>query len=318
VQGDESVQDPIGANLSDRLSGTGAEAEDAGEASSPLHIGTSIGSMPSWSGELASPLSSTASLSPSSPPSSTSSMPHPRHYKTKRRRKGLLAIVIALVLLICTGSVGTFFFHAREQAHKTTAAQTYPAYLSGNGTLAFFDPLSQEGKWHPRDAGAGGLCQFTGGAYHVSELYRDYFGWCLADGIFSGNFAFEVQLTITQGDCGGMTFRDDSNGHFYKFVICQNGTYMVNKYADYSYTNSKLLQVSNSSAIRTGLGQQNKIAVVAAGSKMIFYVNEQQIDQEQDDNNIPGKIALIANPYYHSTGDHATVVAFSNARLWTL
>ena len=50
---------PIGANLSDRLSGTGGKAGDEGEASSPLHDGTSIGTVPSCRGELASPVCST-------------------------------------------------------------------------------------------------------------------------------------------------------------------------------------------------------------------------------------------------------------------
>ena len=129
-----------------------------------------------------------------------------------------------------------------------------------------------------------------------------------------GNFALEVQLTITQGDCGGITFRDDNNGHFYKFEICQDGTYGVSKYS--SYSSGTMLQKATGSAIRPGLNQQNKMAVVSSSSTLIFYVNEQQIDQEQDSNYTPGKIALIASPF--SPNGHATDVAYSDARLWTL
>jgi hypothetical protein len=50
---------------------------------------------------------------------------------------------------------------------------------------------------------------------------------------------------------------------------------------------------------------------------MTFYVNEQQIDQEQDSSYTSGKIALTANPFYNKDA-HATEVAYSNARLWTL
>jgi hypothetical protein len=64
------------------------------------------------------------------------------------------------------------------------------------------------------------------------------------------------------------------------------------------------------------LGQQNKIAVVANGSMMTFYVNEQQINQAQDSSYTSGKIALIANPY--PSGGHATEVVYRNARLWIL
>ncbi len=231
--------------------------------------------------------------------------------KTTRRHKRLLGIVITLVILTIIGSAGTLFFYVRDGAPTQATDQAYPRYLSGKGRLAFFDPLSQEGNWHEKSNGAGASCQFTGGAYSISTQGRTTsFSWCLADGIFS-NFALEVQLTITRGDCGGMTFRGDSNGHFHKFTICQDGTYKV------SYSDSAVLQGSNSSAIRSGLGQQNKIAVVASGSLMTFYVNERQVDQEQDRSPTPGRIALIAVPYYPPYG-HATEVAYSNVRLWTL
>ena len=51
-------------------------------------------------------------------------------------------------------------------------------------------------------------------------------------------------------------------------------------------------------------------------SNIIFYANEQPIDQEQDSSYTSGKIALIADPYL--SGGHATDVAYSNARLWIL
>ena len=109
---------------------------------------------------------------------------------------------------------------------QVIANNPYPSYLSGNGTLAFVDPLSQESgsQWS-----SSGGCQFTGGAYHVSQQQKGYFTHCPAHGTYS-NFAFEVRLSIVQGDCGGMVFRDDGNGHFYYFHICEDGTYGVLKY----------------------------------------------------------------------------------------
>ena len=229
------------------------------------------------------------------------------------QRRLLIPILIALVLVTIVASAGTLFFHLRNgtttQVNKTAADQAYPGYLSGKGTLAFFDPLSQEGKWK---SGAGSSCQFIGGAYRVStQQHIDYFSWCFADDIFS-NFAIEVQLTITQGDCGGIAFRNDSYDRFYRFTICQYGTCWVDKYI--SASSPKTLRTSNSSAIRVGLGQQNKMAVVASGSTMTFYVNERQVDHVEDSSYNSGKIALIASPRYA----HVTDVAYSNAKLWRL
>jgi transcriptional regulator with XRE-family HTH domain len=243
--------------------------------------------------------------------------PHSETEKTRRRRKWPPLILIALVVLIIIGSAGALFFQARRgatgQVNKTATARAYPAYLSGHSTLAFFDPLSQEGKWHPKSTDTGGSCQFTGGAYRVSILSINYFSWCRADGIF-GNFAFEVQLTITKGDCGGITFRKGDDEGYYLFDICQDSTYQVVKFLRSKGSDRKTFQSSRSSAIHTGLAQQNKIAVVASGSTMTFYVNEQQIDVEQDSSYTGGHIALIANPRHGNPTD----VAYSNARLWTL
>jgi transcriptional regulator with XRE-family HTH domain len=238
------------------------------------------------------------------------------HDKTRERRKWLVALVIALVLLTIIGSVGTFFFLARSmttQTNKTATDPAYPGYLLGKGTLVFFDPLSQEEKseWFSvTNDSTGSVCQFTGGAYHANERLKGYAAWCSPAGEIS-NFAFEVQLTITQGDCGGIFFRSDGNWQYYSFYLCGNGTYHVYKYTDKA--SRELLFAGHSSVIHKGLGQQNKIAVVASGSTMTFYVNERQVDQEQDSSYTSGEIALVA-VYF----DHATDVAYSNARLWRL
>jgi transcriptional regulator with XRE-family HTH domain len=238
--------------------------------------------------------------------------PRPAMDKTRGRRKLIMSILIALVILAIMGSTGTLFFQARHAA----PAQAYPSYLSGNGRLSFFDPLSQEdgSKWGSHSTNSTGKsCQFTKGAYHVNQQPANYYARCLAQGTFS-NFAFEAQLTIMQRGCGGMVFRYSDNGHFYYFHVCEDGAYRVYKYVDNVGAHAKNLYSGSSSAFHTGLGHQNKIAVVASGSIMTFYVNEQQITQMQDSSYTSGKIALIATP---SSG-YATDVTYSNARLWRL
>jgi hypothetical protein len=198
--------------------------------------------------------------------------------------------------------------NAQTQATATAQVAAYPSYLPGGGTLKFVDPLNQESgsQWH--DDGAA--CKFTQGAYSVSEQDTKYFQPCHTSEIYS-NFAFEVHLTIKQGDCGGMIFRDDSGkGNYYFFSICVDGQYDVLKYVNNG--NSSPLLPSGKAAIN-GPGQQNKIAIVASGSTMTFYVNEQQIAQVQDNSYTSGLIALIAFP-----NGHPTEVAYTNARLWTL
>jgi hypothetical protein len=226
----------------------------------------------------------------------------------KKYTSRLLIITAALVgLVIISSVIGVSLYQS-----YVSASNPYPSYLSGNGTLAFVDSLSQEfgSEWSSFSPNStGGACQFTGGAYHVRQQQSSYFITCYPSRTFS-NFAFEVQLTITQGGCGGVEFRADHNGHFYKFHICQNSSYGVTKHGSYSSSDVTSLQSSTSSAINTGLNQVNKIAVVASGSTMTFYVNEQQIEHVQDSSYTSGLIGLIA--------EAQSDVAYSNARVWTL
>ena len=242
---------------------------------------------------------------------------NPRSDKTRGRNIRILALVLTLAIIVIAGAGGMLLLQARnhrdEQAQST---HSYPAYLPGNGTLAFFDPLNQErgSQWASYGPDSSDQsCQFTKGADHVSEPRSHYFLWCPAQGTFS-NFAFEVQLTIMHGDCGGMIFRSDGNGHFYYFQICEDGTYWVTTFVDNIPSHAKDQHNGSTSALHTGLSHQNKIAVVASDSTLTFYANEQQIVQVQDSSYTSGTIALIAN----SGQGNATDVAYSNATLWTL
>jgi eukaryotic-like serine/threonine-protein kinase len=206
---------------------------------------------------------------------------------------------------------------AQEQLTATAQASGYPSYLSGRGRLAFFDPLTQPDRWYAAGTNngvVGGACQFSGGAYHVSEQDSRYFQHCVTNETYT-NFAFEVELTVTQGDCGGMTFREKNDvGQFYYFQVCENGRYGVRRYTTFSGSDSTNLRYGDSVAIKTGLGQRNKIAIVASTSTFIFYVNGQQIDQVQDSTHTSGCIGLIAYPQF----SHPTDAAYSNARVWVL
>jgi hypothetical protein len=201
---------------------------------------------------------------------------------------------------------------AQTQATATTIAANPDPY-SPAGTLAFIDQLSQPNLW-PKNANPnwGGECQFVNGAYQISQSPPNKLSACDEDTQYS-NFAFEVKVTINQGDCGDLGVRensDDSND--YIFEVCQNGSYGFYKYK--SLSDSTALMSGNSSAINQGTGQLNTIAVVANGSNFDLYVNGQKIGSASDSNDYSqGTVGLFADAV-----SNATTVTFQDARLWTI
>jgi Na+-transporting methylmalonyl-CoA/oxaloacetate decarboxylase gamma subunit len=208
---------------------------------------------------------------------------------------------------------------ATAQVQATATASVIAAnpnlYTPGSGKLALIDPLSDNSKGYAWNASTGtdGTCAFSGGAYHSSTPKTNFFYVCTADATDFSNFAFEVQLKILQGDCGGMIFRADSNsGKLYFFEACQDGTYLFSRYMDYTGNNVKDLAGGSSAAITTGLNQSNVIAVVAQGSTLSIYVNKQKIASASDSTFNHGQIGLFAD-----SSSHPTEVAFNNAKVWT-
>lgn len=273
------------------------------------------------------------------PQSDTVSISRRRGFPTRR-----IVLLIGLAFLVLTGSLGLFSTITLMRAYNSTrttitahsnatntatapvnatatasAAATativvkYPDPYSPPGMLALNDPLSDNSQgygWGEFTTNSiGGACQFTGGAYHVSQSKAGFEVSCKASTTNFSNFAFEVQMRIIQGDCGGLIFRYDTTNdkNFYQFRVCQDGIYVLSN--SYSIT----LARNSSSAIYTGLNQSNLIAVVANGSTLDLYVNNQRIDSVSDSSYSQGEIGVAA---IYITGP--TEVVYSNAKVWTL
>ena len=229
------------------------------------------------------------------PPTPKNTAKHPL-----RLPEGRVALFIALVLLIIGGSVGIFYF--TKSSSNPSPSSPY------GGTLALDDSLNSNNSgfnWT-------GACEFTGGANHVSASKPLQVNYCYEGNINFSNFAYEVQITITQGISGGIIFRTNAtNGTFYYFHIHIDGSYTLDSYNNNNL--SSTLKSGSNSNINIGLNQTNLIAVVANGSNIILYVNNQQIESVSDSAYSQGEIGVAA-----SSIGNLTEVVFSNARVWTL
>lgn len=258
---------------------------------------------------------------------------------TQQRRglsRGRAIMLIILALLVVGGSIGTFFYitqsnqialsnanaTATAQAMATAAANASATasfiaanpnpYAPGSGTLVLYDPLRNDSSGSGWEQGTNN-CAFIAGVYHVSATNTSHLVHCFAQATSFSNFAYEVQMTITMGDVGGMIFRADSvNNAYYVFYVAQNGYYSLFACGQ----TCKSLVSKFSSSINQGLNKTNLLAVVAMGTTITLYANQKQLASVNDNTYNLGQIGLVASPYANTSDP--TEVVYSNARVWSL
>ena len=214
---------------------------------------------------------------------------------------------------------------ATAQASATAAASATATALQAilsqatSGTPKLNDSLSapSSNNWDQLSASnstQSGSCAYSGGAYDSSMPSKGYFQPCYAQAPTFSNFAYQVQMTIKQGDEGGILFRaDPANSKFYLFRITQSGAYDLFVYIDNQGTHAKNLLSNSTSLFKQGLNQPNTITVVAQGGNLYFYINGQYLDNVNNTTLSSGKIGVFSE-----SNTNSTVVAFSNAQVWQL
>ncbi len=211
---------------------------------------------------------------------------------------------------------------AQAQAQATAQAQGTATALQAiytqatQGTPALNSSLAaQDGNnWDVNDTTDGGGCGFNGGSYHSTLFSKNFYFPCFAHSVSFSNFAFQVQMIVNEGDEGGLVFRSNSNtdaAQYYLFSINQKGTYSLVVSKDRSHNTALADDVS--SAIKTGTGQTNTIAVVAKGGTFYLYINKKYIGGVSDSTYSSGLLGVFA-----SDSSTTTDVSFSNAQVWRL
>ncbi len=199
-------------------------------------------------------------------------------------------------------------------ATATVVTSNPDPYPPSGRTLALLDPMSQPYLWQNyTDSKFGGSCQFKANSLHVTQSKSPNYFYCTASTEEYTNATFEVQMTMIQGDCGGITFRASSTANkLYFYRVCVDGAYDLYLYIDSSGNTARTLLKSTSPVIHKGVNQANLLAVVTNGSQIDLYVNKQKVDSINDTTYKQGLFGVVANSL---TG--TTEVAYSNARIWT-
>lgn len=228
---------------------------------------------------------------------------------TSAAATGSAQVAQATAQAAATGTAGV---QATAQAYQNIYTQ------ATRGTPTLDDPLNAPllaSLWDiTLGSHADGACAFTGGAYHSTIPNAGFFEPCYALNSNFSNFAFQVNMTITQGDAGGILLRaDTAHNKFYLFKInVDDGSFTLYRYTNAKGTQAALL-LNGSSPLIKGLNQNNEITVVAQQSTMYFYINRQYLGSVTDNAYHAGEIGVFSE-----SEQKPTEAVFSHAKVWTL
>lgn len=204
-------------------------------------------------------------------------------------------------------AVATSFASTAAAQASATATASYDPYSPEHGTLVFADPLHDNSQGHNWQE-VGSSCEFMNDAYQVSSQNQGINTCAEADAL--ENFAYQAQMVITQGDAGGLIFRyDKTQETFYYFSVSAKGSYSLS-YSKNGYR-IPILNAAASSAIQTGTGQTNLLAVVARGRNIDLYVNHQHLAGITDATVVNGQIGVAAE-----NNGNTTEIKFYDAKAW--
>src|SRR2546426_6211227 len=158
---------------------------------------------------------------------------------------------------------------ANVKATRTAITANYPF----SSAMLLSDPMhdnSKNAKWD-----TSSFCTFTGTGYLASTAQKNTYQPCFASGTATlSNFVYEVDMTIQQGDCGGIIFRADSTGiNFYYFLVCQGGFYILYSMGKDAANTQTLIDFSPS-GFPVNLNQTTQIAVRAKGNEITLYMEQ--------------------------------------------
>jgi hypothetical protein len=251
--------------------------------------------------------------------------------KRPQRRRKLLAIVVPLFLILIAGGIlldtqpslfsRTVFQKATPTADikATSIAQTTQTAVAQHTAIAqastpeqlysavtsmpptFSDSLAAQSA---RAWTSDTECTFSKGLYIISSP-AGFFPRCLATKTNICNLAYQVEMTILNGDGGGgLIFRHAD--HEYRLRVGPDGGYdLVNDLA--TVTNG------SSDAFQQGQNTTNQLTVIAQGNKISFYINSHFVKSVTDTTASCGQIGLFA-VNFKGPGQSA----FSNAKVWSL
>ena len=224
---------------------------------------------------------------------------------------GVIMITAAVIFTSCATNPysSSISSHTKRVQPTVTPIGGLSPY---GGKLVMNDSLSDNalGLHWDENTSITGSCRFSNGSYLASENTSEKIRPCVALNTDFSDLAFEVKMTILDGNYGGIYIRRDSIAHTgYEFVVDSYGFYILAVRT--SLNQVQTLQEGPAASFHKGYNQSNVLAAVARGSTIDLYVNQQHLVTVQDTRFTHGAIGVMAQDH-----DTPTQVSYNDAAVW--
>ena len=185
---------------------------------------------------------------------------------------------------------------------------TQPEY----GELIFEDDFSDAAAWMTGNTGSGSISSGKNELTLAVKRPNGYL-YSLLTGIRPANFYAEVTASPTlcrDGDEYGILLRFTSEADFYRFSLTCNGQVRLDKL--YQGKASSPQSLTPSGAVPRGAPSSSRLAVLADGRDLQFYVNDEYQFSVRDPSLTAGNLGVFAR----AEGDGAVTVNFSDLKVY--
>lgn len=169
------------------------------------------------------------------------------------------------------------------------------------------DPLSKQDSNH---WAVDNACNFHNNAYFIKFSNSSNGTYtCDSNKIIYRDAAIAMNVTLIAGDSAGIMFRASPNMYnFYEFMITQ-GQFLLESFINNTAANT-IIPATPSNTIH-GIGQSNRLMVIAKGDDFQFFINGTFVGEVHDDT-IPAAGYVGVSLVYTPTGE----ASFSNLDIY--
>jgi hypothetical protein len=216
-----------------------------------------------------------------------------------------------------TQVAGTAQAYTQATAHAQATATYVKSHYPFSSNLVLNDSLNNNSNASKYGWDIGNDCAFTNNTYQVTIDKTGYFSYCTASTVSFTNFTYEVQMSIQKGGNnaeGGVVFRANmTSSLFYVLYLSSTGYYDLDIQTNSNATNTRTLKTGTVPGFASGFYQVHTIGVVANGSQISLYVDQNKVTEVNDTTYSGGQIGVIS-----AYGSSTTVVVYNNAKVWQL